>query len=299
MKNRKNQIFPRYLIILLSIIFVSVILAQTSAGLEINPKNRTIDISVIKRVTQQYYLLTKDSPIELNIAGPNWLRVYTRILYKPGMEDKAIYKIIVEENDEEKIVSLETEKSNSAIGPAKQEFGKWRSFFIEIPKGGSSYKFSLWQAASETVAVRFSFEKPKEWLPQPVAGSSFKLVLEESGKIVDYYNLIQEEPIKVKFEGPLRLKIAARLNYDITMDGAQKFTILALENGKELQRATFRVIKSESAIYKNKTEVIPSVERTFYLPIPEGKHQLEFQLNETIAKNASLQFLIKTREKYE
>ena len=185
------------------------------------------------------------------------------------------------------------------MSQTKQEFGKWRSFFVEVPKGGSIYKFSLWQAASETVAVRFSFEKPKEWLPQPVAGLSFKLLLEESGKTTNYYNLTQEDPIEVKFEGPLRLKIVARLNYDITMEGAQKFTIIALENGKELQRATFRVIKSESAIYKNKTEVIPSIERTFYLPITEGKHQLEFQLNETIAKSASLQFLTKAREKYE
>ncbi len=299
MTNRKYQICLRYLIILLSIIFPYTIYTQTTGGLEVKPKNKTIDISIITRITQQYYLLTKDSPIELNIAGPNWVRVYTRILYKPGMKDKAIYKIIVEENDEEKIVTLETEKSNSAIGPANQDFGKWRSFFIEVPKGGSSYKFSLWQAASETVAVRFSFEKPKEWLPQPVAGSIFKIVLEESGKTTDYYNLTQEKSIKVKFEGPLRLKIAARLNYDITMDGAQKFTIIVLENGKELQRAIFRVDKSQSAIYQNKKEVIPSVERTFYLSIPEDKHQLEFQLNETIAKSASLQFLTKAREKYE
>lgn len=299
MTNRKYQICLRYLIILLSIIFPYTIYTQTTGGLEVKPKNKTIDISIITRITQQYYLLTKDSPIELNIAGPNWVRVYTRILYKPEMEDKAIYKIIVEEMDEEKIVSLETEKSNSAIGPANQEFGKWRSFFIEVPKDGSGYKLSLWQATSDTVAVRFSFEKPKEWVPQAVAGLNFKLVLEESGRTTDYYNLTQEEPIKVKFEGPMRLKIVARLNYDITMDGPQKFTIVALENGKELQRATFRVNKSESAIYKNKTELIPSVERTFYLPIPDGKHQLEFQLNETIAKSAGLQFLTKDQEKYE
>jgi len=299
MTNRKNQICLNYLILFLSIVFAQATFAQTSTGLEVKPKNKTIDISIITRVTQQYYLLTKDSPIELNIAGPNWLRVYTRILFTPEMKDKVIYKIIVEESDEERIVTLETEKSNSAIGPTNQKFGKWRSFFIEVPKDVNNYKFSLWQATSETVAVRFSFEKPKEWISLTPNQFQKNLVLEESGKTTDYYILTQAEPIKVKFEGPLRLKIAARLNYDITMDGAQKFTIVALENGKELQRATFRVVKSESAIYKNKTEVIPSVERTFYLPIPEGKHQLEFQLNETIAKNASLQFLTKTREKYE
>ena len=59
--------------------FYLIAFGQTcSNGLEIKPKTRTIDISIIKRVNQQYYLLTKDQPIELNVAGPNWLRVYTR-----------------------------------------------------------------------------------------------------------------------------------------------------------------------------------------------------------------------------
>ncbi len=116
---------------------------------------------------------------------------------------------------------------------------------------------------------------------------------------MNYYELDPNESTKLTFEGPLRLKVGTRLNYDVTMDGAQKFTVIALENGKELQRATFRVGKSETAKYQNKPEVIPSVERTFYLQIPDGKHQLEFQLTETTAKSAGLRFLSKAPEKYE
>jgi hypothetical protein len=272
-----------------------------SSGLEIKQKNRTIDISVIKRVTQQYYLLTNENPLELSIAGPNWLRVYTRLLFKAEMKEKAAYKIVVGEGEEERIVSLETEKSNSSFGPANQKFGKWRSFFIEVPKGVSNYKFNLWQAPSDTIAIRFSIEKPKEWkvLEAHLSTVSGRLVAEEVGKVTDYYELGPNESIKLQLDGPLRLKLGARLNYDVTMEGAQKFTVIVLENGKELQRATFRVGKSETAKYQNKTEVIPSTDRTFYLQIPEGKHQLEFQLTETVAKSAGLRFLSKAPEKYE
>lgn len=275
-------------------------------NLEVKPKNRTIDISIIKRVTQQYYLLTKESPIELSISGPNWLRVYTRLLFPNHFEQKNTkYKIIVSEEEEEKIVSLETEKSNSAVGPANQKFGKWRSFFIEVPPGINNYKFSLWQAPSDTVAIRFSIEKPKEW--QTVALNEVlrpkRIVAEEAGKLFDYYELTSDEPIKLEFVGPLRLKVGARLNYDVTIlggiEGAQKFTILVKENGKELQQAQFRVNKSETAKYRNKPEVIPSMERFFYLVIPEGKHQITFELTETIAKSVSLRFLSKVQEKYE
>ena len=288
------------LLIYFIFIFVSTTFSQpSSSGLEVKPKNKTIDISIIKRVTQQYYLLAKDSPIELSIAGPTWLRVYTRLLFKPGMKEKAVYKIIVTEGEEEKIVSLETEKSNSAIGVAKQEFGKWRSFFIEVPSGVNNYKFSLWQVPSETVAVRFSIEKPSEWKPMPFNQPTKKLIAEEAGKTTDYYELGPNEPVKLKLEGPLRIKVGARLNYDMTMTGAQKFTIVVLETGKELQRATFRVNKIETVKYQNKPEVIPSSERTFYLQIPAGKHELEFQITETMAKSAGLRFLSKTQEKYE
>ena len=288
------------LLICIICIFVSTAFSQTgSSGLEIKPKNKTIDISIIKRVTQQYYLLTKDSPIELTIAGPTWLRVYTRLLFKPGMKEKAIFKIIVTEGEEEKIVSLETEKSNSAVGAAKQEFGKWRSFFIEVPQGINNYKFSLWQVPSETVAVRFSIEKPSEWKSMPPNQQTKKLIAEEAGKTTEYYELGPTEPIKLKLEGPLRIKVGARLNYDITIAGAQKFTIVVLEAGKELQRATFRVNKSETVKYQNKPEVIPSAERTFYLQFPGGKHELEFQMTGTMAKSGGLRFLSKTQEKYE
>ncbi|MEO0093614.1 MAG: hypothetical protein ABIK93_09910 [candidate division WOR-3 bacterium] len=291
-----------YRISFLLSIFLSVIVSAQTNSLEIRPKNRTIDISVIKRVTQQYYLLTKGNPIELSIVGPNWVRVYTRLLYPATLEPKnAKYKIIVSEADEEKIVTLETEKSNSAIGPANQKFGKWRSFFIEVPPGNNNYKFTLWQAPSDTVAIRFSIEKPKEW--QPVAVSDAlrpkRIVSEEAGKFFDYYELTKNEPLKIEFTGPLRLKIETRLNYDMTLEGAQKFTILVKENGKEIQQAQFRVNKSETAQYQNKPEIVPSVARFFYLQIPEGKHQITFELTETVAKSAVLRFLSKIQEKYE
>jgi hypothetical protein len=286
-------------VLLLQVIGLTALAQTSSSGLEIKPKNRTIDISIIKRVTQQYYLLTKDPPIELAIAGPNWLRIYTRLLFQKEMKGKTAYKIVVSEGEVERIISLETEKSNSSFGPTNQEFGKWRSFFIEVPKGVNNYKFSLWQAPSDTIAIRFSIEKPKEWQTVAVPGTSFKLNAEEAGKIIDYYELGTTEPIKLQLEGPLRLKVGARLNYNVTMEGAQKFTVVVLDNGKELQRATFRVTKSETAKYKNQPEVIPSSERSFYLQIPAGKHELEFQLNETMGKNAGLHFLCRVPEKYE
>lgn len=284
------------------LIFYLFAFGQTgSSSLEIKQKTRTIDISVIKRVTQQYYLLTKDQPIELNVAGPNWLRVYTRLLFKPEMTGKVIYKIIIGQSEEARIISLETEKSNSAIGPTNQEFGKWRSFFIEVPKGVNNYKFALLPVSSETVAIRFNIEKPEEWasLKLEPGTASGKLDVEEAGIITGYYELETNQPIKFQLEGPLRLKVGARLNYDVTMEGVQKFTVIVLENGKELQRATFRIGKSETAKYQNKPEVIPSSECTFYVQIPAGKHELEFQLNETMAKSAGLRFLSKTPEKYE
>lgn len=292
-------------IMLLCFAFIFPIMAQNSTlpDLTVESKNRTINISVIKRVTQRYYLLTKDNPLNLTIVGPNWVRVYTRLLFLKGMAEKANYKIVISEDEEERIVSLVTEKSKSAIGPGNKEFGKWRSFFIEVPKGENHYKFSLWQAPSDTVAVRFSLEEPKEWTSlrfEPgTAPDNFQLIASEAGKTIDYYELTTDKPIRLELTGPLRIKVATRLNYDITLDGAQKFAIRILEDGKEQQTATFRVIKSETIKYQNKADMIPSLERSFYLQIPEGKHKFEFQLIKTQARSAGLRFLSKAPEKYE
>ncbi len=256
-------------------------------------------ISIVKRVEQEYYLLTKNTPVELTVSGPTVLRIYSRLLWHQDMVSPQPYKIIARQNEQDKVLSFETEESKSAIGANKETYGKWRSFYLDIPTGVNNYALTLLEAKSETVAVRFNFEKPKEYKKHSPNQSYRELQFVEKEKVTTYYELKPDQPVKIKVEGPLTVKATGRLNYDYTLEGKQNFTISATVQGKKWQEKTFGVTKSQTGIYKNAIELVPSIPGNFYLNVPPGTFIIDFNLKGTLAKTAGINFYTKPLQSYE
>ncbi len=264
---------------------------------------RTI-ISVVKRVEQEYYWLTKDKPIDVTITGPTYVKVYTRLLWHDNMTGKQNYRLLLGSGEEqigqdEKLLSFETEKSNTALGENKRRYSKWRSFYLEVPQGINQYQIALVSAPSETVALRFSFEKPKEYKKVTPELPYTELKFVEREKITTYYELTAKKPIKVKITGPVILKATCRLNYDYTLEGKQSYTISASVSGKEWQVKNFRTEKSQTGMYKNLAAIIPSKPNNFYLDVPPGTFLIDFNLKAGFAKSVGISFWVKSKEAYE
>ncbi|MCX7785623.1 MAG: hypothetical protein N2201_05285 [candidate division WOR-3 bacterium] len=264
---------------------------------------RTI-ISVVKRIEQEYYLLTKERPIDLAVTGPTYIRVYTRLLWRDDMTGKQNYRLLLKHGEDrngqdEKLLTFETEKSNTAIGENKTRYSKWRSFYLEVPSGINQYQISLVSAPSETVALRFSFEKPKEYKKITPEQPYKELQFVEWEKIITYYEITKKQPVKVKVTGPAILKATCRLNYDYTLEGKQSYTISASVSGKEWQAKTFRTEKSQTGMYKNQPAIIPSTPNNFYLDVPPGNFIIEFNLKAGLGKSAGISFSVKAKDTYE
>lgn len=269
---------------------------QTLEVKKISP--RTV-ISVVKRVEQEYYLLTKNQPLEVSCSGPSSLRIFTRLLWHNDFQNKENYKLSIKHDEDEKILAFESEISKSAWGAKKEYYGKWRSFYLDVPKGTTDYKLTLIEAKSETVAVRFSFEKPREYKKKVPESPFTELQFVDKEKITSYYETKTNSPVKLKVEGPIRLKVVCRLNYDYTLEGKQSFTITAVLQGKEWQSKTFRVSKSETGLYKNAPQLLPSTPQNFFINVPPGTFLVEFHLKGSLAKSAGLAFYTKPLDTYE
>jgi len=215
------------------------------------------------------------------------------------MTEKQSYKLIIKQGEQEKILPFESEKSNSAYDAKKEYYGKWRSFYLDIPSGSTNCKLTLLDAKSETVAVRFSFEKPKEYKKKNPETPYSELQFVEKEKITNYYEVKSNTPVKVKVEGPVRIKAVCRLNYDYTLEGRQNFTVAAVVQGKEWQSKTFRVLKSETGFYKNASQYIPSTPENFFINVPPGNFLIEFHLKGGLAKSAGVSFYTKPLDSYE
>lgn len=293
-----NYIRKIFLTVNVFLITASFTYAQ-EASLEVKKISPRTVISVVKRVEQEYYLVTKNQPLEFSVTGPQWLRVYTRLLWHNDMSGSQSYKILSKEQNQEKLVSFTSEKSNSAAGINKQKYSKWRSVYIEVPKGKTDYKFTLLEAKSDTVAIRFSFEKPTDYKKITPEKPYTELQFVEREKITKYYEINQKSPLKIKIEGPATVRATCRLNYDYTLEGKQSYTISAAVSAKEWQAKTFHTSKSETGLYKNAAALIPSTPSNMYLDVPPGNYIIEFALKGGLGKSASIYISSKPKDIYE
>ncbi|MBA7527858.1 hypothetical protein ES705_20037 [subsurface metagenome] len=271
-----------------------LILCVFSQIKEINPDKKW-EIEIVTKKTEEYTLLTKNQPVSFVVEGPTYLKTYTRIPWHGDIKGRQIYKIILQENDiDERIITLESEKSSVTKDKKGRPLSKWRSFYIEVPEGLNKYKVINWSSPNDTILLKFKYESPKKWTDIPA--SDYKTIIEsiEEEKIVKYYELKKNEQLTLGINGPARLKVISRLNYDEKIMGEQNYTILADDNGN-VKRFPLKCYKSQTIQYKNRKKIVPSNARSFYVNIPKGWHNIKFSLSGTIAQSVSLRFQVEKK----
>ncbi|MCK4255779.1 hypothetical protein KAX35_02735, partial [candidate division WOR-3 bacterium] len=90
-------------------------------------------VSVTKTQEIDYYILTREKPLIINVDGPTWLRVYTRILWQEDMKESEKYRIIIERDGEDDRIVKMTAKKSGVSSVFGQDVSKWRSFYINVP----------------------------------------------------------------------------------------------------------------------------------------------------------------------
>ncbi len=251
---------------------------------------KTWNLEIVTKKADEYYLLTKDMPITFSVEGPTYIRVYTRIFWPGKASKKELYKVILQENAiDERLITLETERSDVTTDMRGRPVSKWRTFYIEVPEGMNRYKITQWASPNDSMLIKFTYESPREWHDIPAAGYSALLEAVEEEKLVKYYEVLRDKKVTLRLQGPVSLKVIARLNYDMSMLGEQSYSLLVNDNGRTEQE-NVKCYKSDIITYENRPDVVPSNAHTFYIRVDEGWHNLEFTLKGTTAKSAALRF---------
>jgi hypothetical protein len=270
------------------IVFLSI-LCIFSQIKDITPA-RTWDLEIVTKKIDEYYLLTKDMPITFSVEGPTYIRVYTRIFWSNKSSKKELYKVILQENAiDERLITLESERSEVTTDMRGRPVSKWRTFYIEVPEGMNRYKITQWSSPNDSMLLKFTYESPREWHDIPAAGYSALLEAVEEEKLVKYYEVLRDKKVTLRLQGPVSLKVIARLNYDMSMLGEQSYSLLVNDNGRTEQE-NIKCYKSDIITYENRPDFVPSNAHTFYIRVNEGWHNLEFTLKGTTAKSAALRF---------
>ncbi|UCD06305.1 MAG: hypothetical protein JSV98_03490 [candidate division WOR-3 bacterium] len=253
------------------------------------------EIEIVTKKTDEYLLLVKNQPLSFSVEGPTYLRVYTRIVWPKGNLGSEVYKLILQENEiDEDIITFESEESNVSRDKRGRSLSKWRSFYIEVPEGMNNYKLTHWASPQDTILVKFAYESPKRWVEIPAAEYGAIIEAIEEERIVKYYELSNSRTVALRVNGPQRLRVIARLNYDEKMIGDQNYTLTVEENGK-IERFPLKCYKSQMITYKDRKNIVPSNARSFHINLGAGTHILRFGLAGTVAESAALRFLVEEK----
>ena len=254
-------------------------------------KARKIRISTVKEIKTDYFLVEEGGYAEFEAKGPAYIRIYTRLIYEGIEPGPATYKMILSRDDEEeRIIRKETEPSERSTYRGVP-VGKWRSILVEVPPGRHVYRLFLLSAPSGKIAVRVVPARPPRWTEVLPLGAPEELKAVEDERVVTYYLLQSGKPIRVRVNGPGRIKIIARLNFSPDMGDEAAFTLSVREGGREIRRESFTTYRSQVVRYENATDWVPSRAESFYLRVPEGTHTYELALLGTFAPSAAVRVL--------
>ncbi len=261
---------------------------------DIKPMKK-MEIEIVTKQTDEYLLLTKNAPVSFAVEGPTYLRVYTRIMWPKNNMGSQAYKLILQENKlDERIVTLESEESSVTRDNKGRTLSKWRTFYIEVPEGLNQYKLTHWSSPNDTILLKFAYESPKKWTE--ITPTAYAAVIEavEEERIIKYYELRNDRTVILRVNGPARVRVISRLNYDEKMIGDQNYTIAVDDNGTQ-EKFPLKAYKSQIITYKDRPSIVPSNARSFHLSIKEGMHTLKFSMTGTVAESSVLRFLVEER----
>jgi len=122
-----------------------------------------IETQIEKEIkTTHWYPLKKDKQLQYEINGPASVKVFTRVEFDNGNPIDDYYMRIREDGYDLGTYYFNTEKSEKSSVPKTGEtVGKWRSVWLNIPKGKHYYTFTLPNIEDnleKTVYIRL-----KEW----------------------------------------------------------------------------------------------------------------------------------------
>lgn len=283
------------------------------ASLKFAGNERPVGISVLRRINLEYRLLTRQRPLEFVLLDSNpgnsqnsghWLRVYSRIWWPHGAKDPQDYSLSFWCGDSEiKRAEFETRRSRSSYGPNGRSVGEWRSFYVQIPPGRAACRLVLNGGQAETAAIRIAFQAPRPWQPLRLAGLD-RLTLKSISRQRDttgytFWRVLPDRAVTLPLEGPCRVRIRTRINYDPGMSDDQNYVIVLKDGRQELKRALLRADRSRTGVFVEATDVIPSTERSVYFQIGEEPHAVTLTLTGTLAKSGAVAVEVLPPEKYE
>lgn len=272
------------LILIIFVLAAFETMAQSAGNYKyLKPTNFQKSVTTnIGEKSRTYYSLDVEQASVISVKGPGILCIRSRGRFVPSEGEKINYEMLYAINGGEK----ETIEVNSVLRCKKATYkngslgvpGALQDYEIELGRGNHTISIFL-SNSSIPVAARYKFTqtKPKkqEWIAYSPAYPSEPVDLISREESVKYYRFSLEKPLKVVVNGPTELRVLTRIENHYNMKGRILYR-LQVKNGDEVVN-TYQMSsrRSDIAMYKEKTDLIPGKACEFVIDVPKGRHTYE------------------------
>jgi hypothetical protein len=282
-------------LILLSLLFLAS--SAWTAGrksVAVVPSNGRPVTIVIAGKEKDYYLVGKKAPVKFQVDGPGKLVVMSRLKLPAASTGVEKYTLVLKDGGRVlKSQSTQTDKSDAAFNGAEGVPGKSRKFVVAIPEGSFSYELWLDDTPLEA-AVKIQLQPAKGQKLVALEPLSYDRIVTANVKEnrLVYYVGSKTRPVQLRVVGPATLTVSVRLNYDVTMKGKQKFSVVVQEGANLVKQVPLIATKSTGLSYEEWKDVVPGKSDDLMLSVPKGEHVYKFSPGETAGQSIALRFSI-------
>ncbi len=248
---------------------------------------------------RDYCILSPAEPLKLRVDGPGKLSVISRCLFSSDSPEQQQYSVCVMEGEDTlKMQSTRTERSDAAltnsIVPLKAVPGKSRKFTVLISDGSHLLQFRS-QGAPHGTALRLLFkpskEKGKLVSIEPLSYDRIVTATINENQVA-YYVASRARPVELRVVGPTKVRVSIRLNFDVSMQGKQKFSVVVTSGAERVAQWSLEAGRADELAYKEWREVVPGKLISALFDVPAGEHRYTVALGESSAKSVSLRFSV-------
>jgi hypothetical protein len=226
-----------------------------------------------------YSVLDNKQPALLEINGARRLKITTRYLYAAAAPAEVSYTLAVQIDGREvlrKVLTARPKKSQG-VEPAAPEVSAIARCYVDMAAGTHAVEVRAETDGQGRIAARF-FRAVK--ISKPVSSVAFTPdrfaavyhLQFASGSQSRYYHFDPVQPLAFTVTGPTTVKVYTRLDFDHTMNGRQHYSLDVAVDGQPLKTYHYDTGKLSTAIYVERTDILPGTRKTMRLSVPAGTH---------------------------
>ncbi len=279
-----GRLLPAFVATLVVVLMAGEALA---AWTSLRPQNSRRQKVEVEGKVRSYYELDASHAAEFELNGPAEIKIYSRVPYERRVKGKRYSFTYTVDGENAKTLRHSIARSRTArLQGEGAKLSVSRDDVIKIGPGTHRVRIELGEGAAETVYLRMR----KQYVNPIPRGQNIDIVphihkgirnvvVHESS--VPYYALRTGEDIKVNVIGPTFMKVIARLDWNTTMSGRQRYMIKAFEDGKLKNTYVLESQRSDVAEYDEKRDSVPGKGDVFYIEVPEGRHEYTLQFKDS------------------